>query len=118
MRTAALRSWAMRYRVMAYITGVAIIILCFAGVPLQYIGHKPELANVLGVVHGLLYIVYLICAWRLARMLKLTARPTVLMLLAGLVPVMTFVIERWITRCYIDPALSDTIAEKSITVSP
>jgi integral membrane protein len=90
---------------MAYVTGVVLIILCFVGIPLQIAGH-PAVANDVGVVHGILYIIYLVCAWQLARRLRLAAKPTVLMLLAGTVPIMTFIVERWVTRRFIDPALA------------
>src|SRR6516164_9749779 len=95
----------LRYRVMAYITGVVLIILCFVGIPLQIAGY-PAVANDVGVVHGILYIIYLVCAWQLARMLRLAAKPTWIMLLAGTVPVMTFIVERWVTRKFINPALA------------
>ncbi len=95
----------LRYRVMAYITGVVLMVLCFAGVPLQIAGH-PAVANYVGVVHGILYIIYLAAAYLLARRLSLTTWPTVLLLLAGTIPVLTFVVERWMTRRYIDPALA------------
>ena len=64
------------------------------------------MANDVGVVHGILYIIYLVCAWQLARMLRLAAKPTWIMLLAGTVPVMTFIVERWVTRKFINPALA------------
>jgi len=96
----------LRYRVMAYITGVVLIVLCFVGVPLQIAG-KPAVANYVGVTHGILYIIYLVCAWNLARKLRLAVKPTVIMLLAGTIPVMTFIVERWVTRRFINPALAD-----------
>jgi len=96
----------LRYRVMAYVTGVVLIILCFVGIPLQIAGH-PAVANDVGVLHGILYIIYLVCAWQLARGLRLTAKPTVIMLLAGTVPIMTFIVERWVTRRFINPALGE-----------
>jgi integral membrane protein len=95
----------LRYRVMAYITGVVLIILCFVGVPLQIAG-KPAVANYVGVTHGILYIIYLVNAWILSRMLKLRTKPTLIMLLAGTVPIMTFIVERWVTRQFINPALA------------
>ena len=95
----------LRYRVMAYITGVVLIVLCFVGIPLQIAGH-PAVANIVGVVHGILYIIYLVCAWILARKLNLATKPTVIMLLAGTIPVMTFIVERWVTRRFINPALA------------
>ena len=96
----------LRYRVMAYVTGVVLVVLCFVGVPLQVAGY-PAVAHYVGVVHGILYIIYLLCAWQLARMLRLAAKPTLIMLLAGTVPIMTFVVERWVTRRFINPALGE-----------
>ena len=99
-----MKAAVLRYRVMAYVTGVVLIILCFVGIPLQIAGY-PAVANDVGVVHGILYVIYLVCAWQLARRLRLAAKPTVIMLLAGTVPVMTFIVERWVTRRFINPAL-------------
>jgi integral membrane protein len=99
------RAAVLRYRVMAYVTGVVLIILCFVGIPLQIAGY-PAVANNVGVLHGILYIIYLVFAWLLARRLHLTLGPTVLMLLAGTIPILTFVVERWVTHRYIDPALA------------
>jgi integral membrane protein len=103
------RAAVLRYRVMAYVTGVVLMVLCFVGIPLQVAGH-PAVANDVGVVHGILYIIYLVCAWLLARGLRLAAKPTLIMLLAGTVPVMTFVVERWVTRRFINPALAGQAA--------
>ena len=100
-----MKAAVLRYRVMAYVTGVVLIILCFVGIPLQIAGH-PAVANDVGVLHGILYIIYLVCAWQLARRLRLAVKPTVIMLLAGTVPIMTFIVERWVTHRFIDPALA------------
>jgi integral membrane protein len=101
MRTAALR-----YRVMAYITGVLIIVVCFAGIPLQVAAHNTFIVNDIGTVHGFLYIVYIIFAYILAQKLKMKLGPTLLLLLAGTVPIMTFFVERWMMKAYIAPALA------------
>jgi integral membrane protein len=96
----------LRYRVMAYITGVLIIIVCFAGIPLQVAAHNTFIVNDIGTVHGFLYIVYVIVAYLLAQKLRLPVKQTVILLLAGTVPVMTFFVERWMMRTYITPALA------------
>jgi integral membrane protein len=90
---------------MAYITGVVLMVLVFVGIPLQIAGH-PALANDVGVVHGILYIIYLVFAWILSRKLALAVGPTVIMLLAGTIPIVTFIVERWVTRRYINPELA------------
>jgi integral membrane protein len=101
-----LRTAALRYRVMAYITGVLIIVVCFAGIPLQIAAHNTFIVNQIGTVHGVLYIIYIIFAYILAQKLKMKMGPTILLLLAGTVPIMTFFVERWMVRTYINPALA------------
>jgi integral membrane protein len=101
-----MRGAVLRYRVMAYITGVLIIVVVFAGLPLQLAAHNTIISNYVATVHGYLYIVYVIFAYLLARKLKMRIGPTIVLLLAGTVPVMTFIVERWMTRTYITPALT------------
>jgi integral membrane protein len=94
------------YRVMAYVTGVILIVLCLFAIG-QAFTNDESIVNVIGTVHGLLYIGYLLVSYPLTRRLRLPLRPTVAVLLAGTIPVMTFVVERWISHRYIDPALAD-----------
>ena len=47
---------------------------------------------------------YRVMAYILARKLHLAVGPTILLLLAGSIPVLTFVVERWMMRSYIIPA--------------
>ncbi len=108
-----MRAAALRYRVMAYITGVLIIVVCFAGIPLQVAAHNAWIVQYVGTVHGWLYVVYVVVAYILAQKLKMKAGPTVLLLLAGTVPVMTFFVERWMQRTYIAPALAAESAPPS-----
>jgi integral membrane protein len=93
---------------MAYVTGCVLIVLCFAGIPLQVVGHNDIIVNDVGTVHGILYLIYLGVAYWMTRLIgmKLGSPQTVLVLLAGTIPVLTFVVERWVTRAYINPALA------------
>jgi integral membrane protein len=97
-----------RYRIMAYVTGVVLMILCFVGIPLQVFAGNLFVVNYVGTTHGILYLVYLGTAYWMTRLvgMKLASPQTVLVLLAGTIPVLTFVVERWVTRRYIDPALA------------
>jgi integral membrane protein len=93
------------YRVMAYVTGVVLIVLCALAIS-QLAVSDAGLVNAVGTVHGVLYIVYLAVAYPLTRRLRLAPWPTVAVLLAGTVPVMTFIVERRISHRYIEPALA------------
>ena len=97
------------YRVMAYVTGVVLIVLCGLAIS-QVAVNDGALVNAVGTVHGLLYIVYLLVSYPLTRRLRLSPGPTVAVLLAGTVPVMTFIVERRVSHRYIGPALAATAA--------
>ena len=107
MRNDALRLAVRGYRIMAYMTGTMLVILCFICVPLRYLAHYPGPAEVVGAVHGVLYIIYVVVAFAMTRLvrMKVASPGTVIVLLAGILPVLTFVVERWVTRKYITPAL-------------
>jgi len=78
---------------MAWVTGVMLLLLCFA-VVLKYAADKPALETVVGPAHGFLYIVYVITTFQLAYQLRWRWGRTVLVMLAGTVPFMSFVAER------------------------
>src|SRR5215469_2968915 len=87
-----------RFRVVAWVVGVFLIILVFVGIPLQIFAHNETVVSIVGPIHGFLYIVYLIFAFDLAVRARWPFVRTVLVLLAGTVPVLTFVAERKATR--------------------
>ncbi len=93
-----------RYRVMAYIVGVLLIVLVFVGIPLQVFAHQDAIVNYVGTTHGILYMIYLVMAYSLTRRLRMTLGQTLVVLLAGTIPIMTFVVERWVTRRFLTPA--------------
>lgn len=86
-----------RYRVMAYIVGVVLLILVAVAVPLKYVAGQPTLVATVGPIHGFLYIVYLIAAFDLSRRGRWPLIPTLIVLLAGTVPFLSFVVEHQVT---------------------
>lgn len=88
----------LRYRVMAFTTAILLIVLVFVGIPLQVAAGRPEVVNVVGTMHGFLYIVYLVTAFSLTWRLRIPKWQMLLVLLAGTVPFCAFVAERKLTR--------------------
>ena len=86
-----------RFRVMAYIVGVFLLVLVFVAMPLKYLADQPTLVAIVGPAHGFLYMVYLVTAFDLAVRAKWPFGRTILVLLAGTIPVMSFVAERKVT---------------------
>jgi integral membrane protein len=87
-----------RYRVIAYVVGVLLLVLVGIAMPLKYFADRPLLVELIGPAHGFLYMVYLVLTFDLARRAGWALSRTVLFLLAGTVPVASFVAERRATR--------------------
>jgi integral membrane protein len=81
----------LRYRIMAYIVGVGLIVV-FCAIPFQAV------EKVVGFTHGMLYLVYLVTVLDLVRRARLRLWTFVAMVCAGWVPFLAFVVERWVTR--------------------
>ena len=96
----------LRYRVMATIVGVLLIILILIGVPLKYFAtdgssaqHLGEnITTYLGVAHGWLYMIFLVMAAILARAARWSIPFTITTLLAGTIPVVSFWAEHRATK--------------------
>jgi len=86
-----------RFRVVAWIVGVMLLLLAFVAMPLKYAADNATLVQVIGPIHGFVYMVYLVVAFDLAVRAKWTFGRTALVLLAGTIPVMSFVAERKVT---------------------
>jgi len=94
----AKKSALQRYRVMAYVVGVGLLVLVLVGVPLQYAAGRPVVVQIVGPIHGFLYIVYLVTVADLARRFGLGLKHVIALVAAGFVPFLAFVVERWMTR--------------------
>jgi integral membrane protein len=96
-----------RYRVMAYVVGVLLLVLVFVAMPLRYLADDKTLVAIVGPLHGFLFMVYLVTAFDLAVRAKWPFLRTLLVLLAGTVPVMSFVAERKVTGWVRTPASTE-----------
>ncbi len=87
-----------RYRVMAWVVGVLLIALVLVAVPVDRFGGPHGPVAVLGTLHGWLYFIFFLTALDLAVRARWTLKGTVLTVLAGTVPILSFFAERVATR--------------------
>ncbi len=88
-----------RYRVMAIITGVMLLLLCvemFILYGLRATDLKPYIAWI-PFAHGWIYVVYLITVIEVWVRLRWNFKRLVVMVLAGVIPVLSFVVEHKVT---------------------
>jgi integral membrane protein len=72
-----LRGPLLRYRVLAYATGIALLCLTAAFI-LKYAADSPGMMSWAGVTHGVFYMVYLVLAVDLALKARWSIKGTVL----------------------------------------
>lgn len=94
----------LRYRVMAYVTGVVLASLTVWLVVgygfLDYAGTdvKPDLYRMLWMAHGWLYVIYLVVAVDLAFRVRYTVWRTLAILIAGTIPFASFFAEHFVRK--------------------
>ncbi|MEO6082173.1 MAG: DUF3817 domain-containing protein [Umezawaea sp.] len=82
-----------RFRFMAYVVGVGLLLLVVAML-LKYVGDAPGMVKLVGPIHGFLYAIYLVVAVDLGLKSRWSIKGTVLVLLAGTIPFLSFYAER------------------------
>jgi len=103
-----------RYRVMAYVTGVvlatAFVWLVVGRLFLDYNDPdaRPALYGYLWIAHGWLYFVYLITGVDLAFRMRYSLLRTLGVLIAGTIPFMSFVAEHYVRKDVVARGILDT----------
>jgi integral membrane protein len=87
-----------RYRILANVVGVMLLLVCFVGLPIRLITGNETPSAIISPVHGLLYMIYLVVAFQLWQRAKWPPKQMVLMVSAGLIPFLAFYIERRIVQ--------------------
>jgi integral membrane protein len=117
-QTAPARVALGRYRVMAYVTGGWLLLLTLELV-LKYVvdvngGHRPVIGVWVAIVHGWVYIAYLVTVFLLWTKMRWGLGRLVAMVLAGVIPFMSFVLEIRVHRDALaelgDPVSRTTLA--------
>ncbi|CAM5347197.1 MULTISPECIES: DUF3817 domain-containing protein [Streptomyces] len=89
-----------RYRVMAYVTGVLLVLLTLGmiGKYVLDLNGAADFTRVVSIAHGWLYVLYLVFAFDLGSKAKWPVGKQVWVLLAGTVPTAAFFVERKISH--------------------
>ena len=86
------------YRVFAWVTGVGLILLVCYAMPMKYFFDTPGPVAVIGMLHGFLYMAYIVVTLVLAERVRFTPVFALLVLAAGTIPFCSFIAERKVTH--------------------
>ena len=93
------------YRVLALVVGVLLAFCALVAAPLKYLTEEGsslqqfgESASIMWLFHGWIFMVYVVVAFLLARRARWSLGFTLVMLVAGLVPLLIFWVERQVAK--------------------
>lgn len=86
------------YRVIAWVTGIGLLVLVLVAMPLKYFAGSPGLVSVVGMLHGFLYMIYIVLALLLAERCRWRPLDALVVLAAGTIPFASFIAERRVTN--------------------
>ena len=82
------------FRIVSFLEGVSYLLLLFIATPVKYFGGDESYVKMLGMPHGILFMVYVILAFMLKSEEKWDAKTFRTVLLASIIPFGTFYIDR------------------------
>ncbi|MET7638517.1 DUF3817 domain-containing protein [Streptomyces sp. NPDC005438] len=95
-----------RYRALAYITAVMLLVLCTCMVFKYGFDTGEDVTFVVSQAHGVLYILYLIFAFDLGQKARWPFGKLLWVLVAGTIPTAAFFVERRVVR-EVSPLIED-----------
>ncbi|MBP6847017.1 MAG: DUF3817 domain-containing protein [Kofleriaceae bacterium] len=75
--------------------GASFLLLLGVAMPLKYLAGQPLAVRVVGMLHGVLFVLFLAALWRAADAQAWPRRHVIVGAIASLVPFGTFWFERW-----------------------
>jgi integral membrane protein len=81
------------FRIVAFLEGLSYILLLFIATPVKYLADDPQYVKLLGMPHGILFMVYIILAFMLKQENNWFKENFKMVLLASIIPFGTFYLE-------------------------
>ena len=82
------------FRVISFLEGVSYLLLLFVAVPIKYFNGDDRYVKLLGMPHGLFFMLYIILAIVIQKQMKWNAKTLGIVMLASIIPFGTFYIDK------------------------
>ncbi len=83
-----------RFRVISAIEGISFLLLVFIAMPIKYIGENPYPVKVFGMIHGVLFIIFMISLFDAKRKANLDIGFMFQLFVLSLIPFGAYFIEK------------------------
>ena len=92
----SVRGALLRYRVMAFVVGVTLLVFCVA-IILKYVTKSIESDSTIAIVHGWLFMIYVLLGLDLGFRMRWSFGRLLLMTVSGMIPFLSFYAEHKVT---------------------
>lgn len=82
------------FRLISFLEGLSFILLLFFAMPMKYMAGNPSFVKLLGMPHGVLFLLYIMLAISLSIEKEWGVKISLLVLLASVVPFGTFYMDK------------------------
>lgn len=83
-----------RFLLAGIVEGYSYLLLFFVAMPLKYFAHMPEYVKIVGMIHGVLVVLYIVLLIQMNMQVKLSIKNCLYAFLLSLVPFGTFFLKR------------------------
>ena len=82
------------FRVISLLEALSFVILLLVAMPIKYILGNPELVRIVGMAHGILFVLYIISALLFKNKLNWSNQILVVVILCSIIPLGPFYVDR------------------------
>ena len=82
------------FRIVSLLEGVSYILLLFVATPIKYLQGNPEYVKLLGMPHGILFMLYIVLAFVIQKQMKWNNKTLGIVLLCSIIPFGTFYMDK------------------------
>ncbi len=82
------------FRYLSFLEALSFLLLLFIAMPLKYLWNMPEYVSVIGMAHGVLFVLYIIGAYVMYEKLSWKFRDLMVVMLCSVLPFGPFYADR------------------------
>ena len=82
------------FRIISFLEGISYLLLLFVAVPIKYFQGDESYVKLLGMPHGILFMLYIVLAMMLKKEMNWNNKTLGIVLLASILPFGTFYIDK------------------------
>jgi integral membrane protein len=81
-----LKTMIKAFRIITLLEGFSLLVLLFLAMPLKYIWNLPQMVQVVGMVHGILFLLFVVMAIMVFYELKWSLKTFIIVMFASVIP--------------------------------